>query len=61
MKLKYKILGILTVTIIGYFLGSLIALDFNPLNWKLLTTIIGRIFLLVYIYAGILSLFTDED
>ena len=61
MKLKYKILGILTVTIIGYFLGSLIALDFNPLNWKLLTTIIGRIFLSVYIYAGILSLFTDED
>jgi hypothetical protein len=61
VKLKYKILGILTVTIIGYFLGSLIALDFNPLNWKLLTTIIGRIFLSVYIYAGILSLFTDED
>lgn len=47
--------------IIIYFIGSFIAWDFNPLNWLLFTTIIGRVVLLILLIINIKANYFDDN
>jgi hypothetical protein len=48
MKLLFQLLGFIIYNLFLYFPGFVIAWDMNPLNWLLLTTSIGRFFLLCF-------------
>lgn len=48
-----KKLGVLIlVHLLFYLLGSFIAWDFNPLNWWLFTSWVGRILFLIFEIYG---------
>jgi len=60
MEFKYRLLGVSVATLCMYLIDSFIAWDLNPMNWWLFTTILGRIFVAIYIVALVSSLINDE-
>jgi hypothetical protein len=58
--LGLKITEFLTLNFVWYSIFSLIYFDFNPLNWWLITSIWGRMILLVLEYGVIMSSFNNK-
>lgn len=67
-SLKTKLLGVLSsppgLVFVGMFLwyitGLFITLEFNPMNWWLFTSWIGRIFALIILLSIIKTSFDDK-
>lgn len=57
----FSTIGFFFNIIIIYFIGALIAWDFNPLNWLLFTTIIGRVVLLILLIINIKANYFDDN
>ncbi len=50
----------ITTNVIWYLIFSLIYWNFNPLNWWLLTSVWGRVILIILEYGTIMSSFNDK-
>lgn len=57
----FRVLGFVVNLIIFYIIGCFIAMDLNPLNWWIITTIIGRILFCIFIVINIYANFIKDE
>lgn len=58
-ELVFSIIGFLLNFLIIYILGSFVAWDFNPLNWWLFTSSVGRIIMVIILIVNFKVNFID--
>jgi|688.fasta_scaffold172665_7 hypothetical protein len=59
--LGLKITELIVFNFVWYSIFSLIYFDLNPFNWWLLTSIWGRVILIVLEYGMIMSAFNNKN